>query len=111
LVSFFFQAEDGIRDRNVTGVQTCALPICSATLDALAVSCSWDDFLGLLKGQGIDMRFNHTDNSDKIRGISFCQNEYSIAGSKLEIGRASCRERVYIAVGSECKNQAEHATI
>src|SRR5699024_1709631 len=23
-----FQAEDGIRDRNVTGVQTCALPIC-----------------------------------------------------------------------------------
>src|SRR5699024_11836957 len=25
--SFFCQAEDGIRDRNVTGVQTCALPI------------------------------------------------------------------------------------
>src|SRR5699024_12086017 len=25
----FFQAEDGIRDRNVTGVQTCALPICA----------------------------------------------------------------------------------
>src|SRR5699024_11794845 len=27
VLSFFFQAEDGIRDRNVTGVQTCALPI------------------------------------------------------------------------------------
>src|SRR5437868_14997602 len=27
---FFFQAEDGIRDRNVTGVQTCALPISPA---------------------------------------------------------------------------------
>src|SRR5699024_12228286 len=27
LFVFFFQAEDGIRDRNVTGVQTCALPI------------------------------------------------------------------------------------
>src|SRR5207249_6635734 len=27
VVFFFFQAEDGIRDRNVTGVQTCALPI------------------------------------------------------------------------------------
>src|SRR5699024_12015917 len=26
-IIFFFQAEDGIRDRNVTGVQTCALPI------------------------------------------------------------------------------------
>src|SRR5437588_5124361 len=25
---FFFQAEDGIRDHCVTGVQTCALPIC-----------------------------------------------------------------------------------
>src|SRR5437867_9261928 len=27
LLFFFFQAEDGIRDRTVTGVQTCALPI------------------------------------------------------------------------------------
>src|SRR5207249_9470296 len=27
IVVFFFQAEDGIRDRSVTGVQTCALPI------------------------------------------------------------------------------------
>src|SRR5688572_31503983 len=29
VVRFFFQAEDGIRDLTVTGVQTCALPICS----------------------------------------------------------------------------------
>src|SRR5256885_4835887 len=29
VVFFFFQAEDGIRDYKVTGVQTCALPICS----------------------------------------------------------------------------------
>src|SRR5882762_9129569 len=28
IVFFFFQAEDGIRDSSVTGVQTCALPIC-----------------------------------------------------------------------------------
>jgi len=27
-VVFFFQAEDGIRDVAVTGVQTCALPMC-----------------------------------------------------------------------------------
>ena len=32
---FFFQAEDGIRDRLVTGVQTCALPI--------SVICAWHD--------------------------------------------------------------------
>src|SRR5438067_5866896 len=31
LIFFFFQAEDGIRDRNVTGVQTCALPISQAS--------------------------------------------------------------------------------
>src|SRR5437667_9223406 len=30
LFFFFFQAEDGIRDRDVTGVQTCALPISCA---------------------------------------------------------------------------------
>src|SRR2546422_5454012 len=29
ILIFFFQAEDGIRDVAVTGVQTCALPICS----------------------------------------------------------------------------------
>src|SRR3712207_60173 len=29
LIFFFFQAEDGIRDIGVTGVQTCALPICT----------------------------------------------------------------------------------
>src|SRR6266498_2351963 len=31
---FFFQADDGIRDADVTGVQTCALPIWSADQDA-----------------------------------------------------------------------------
>src|SRR5205823_11682665 len=30
---FFFQAEDGIRDKLVTGVQTCALPISVATMN------------------------------------------------------------------------------
>src|SRR2546425_4830034 len=32
---FFFQAEDGIRDKLVTGVQTCALPISNKVRDAL----------------------------------------------------------------------------
>mgnify|MGYP000309359801 CR=1 FL=1 len=32
---FFFQAEDGIRDDLVTGVQTCALPICNEELKKL----------------------------------------------------------------------------
>src|SRR3989449_8758931 len=33
LFFFFFQAEDGIRDVAVTGVQTCALPILAAATD------------------------------------------------------------------------------
>src|SRR6266568_7872446 len=35
--SFFFQAEDGIRDGTVTGVQTCALPICGRDGEGLPV--------------------------------------------------------------------------
>src|SRR5438309_12112931 len=40
---FFFQAEDGIRDGTVTGVQTCALPISPFRLMKLRtwVSCPW----------------------------------------------------------------------
>src|SRR5688500_20378848 len=36
---FFFQAEDGIRDYKVTGVQTCALPICRPRRRARCLSC------------------------------------------------------------------------
>src|SRR3712207_9141971 len=41
---FFFQAEDGIRDIGVTGVQTCALPICPLRLTSGHVKgqdCVW----------------------------------------------------------------------
>src|SRR5207237_3861798 len=41
-VFFFFQAEDGIRDSSVTGVQTCALPISIALAIARARSCQSD---------------------------------------------------------------------
>ena len=56
----------------------------SSTLDALAASRSWHDFFRMLKEKEIDVRFNHAENSDKIRGISFCMDEFSIAGSKLD---------------------------
>src|SRR5437773_7299013 len=52
LFFFFFQAEDGIRDRDVTGVQTCALPI-SPGLELEAVTPGtredylYDDLIGL----------------------------------------------------------------
>src|SRR2546430_4455157 len=37
-VFFFFQAEDGIRDLTVTGVQTCALPILKKILGGLLLA-------------------------------------------------------------------------
>src|SRR5260370_3694526 len=40
LVFFFFQAEDGIRDSSVTGVQTCALPISSRRRHT-RFKCDW----------------------------------------------------------------------
>src|SRR5262249_60043392 len=39
---FFFQAEDGIRDWSVTGVQTCALPILMASGKPAVLRVSWD---------------------------------------------------------------------
>src|SRR5438094_1703024 len=47
LFAFFFQAEDGIRGRTVTGVQTCALPIC----DLLAHRRRADNLQDLKTGQ------------------------------------------------------------
>src|SRR5262249_59130136 len=44
--SFFFQAEDGIRDWSVTGVQTCALPICADVASRLFV-------IGDLSGEAV----------------------------------------------------------
>src|SRR5205085_3822346 len=40
---FFFQAEDGIRDLTVTGVQTCALPISSASV-TVTIRCGTSGF-------------------------------------------------------------------
>src|SRR6266481_181075 len=58
---FFFQAEDGIRDGTVTGVQTCALPICVGICggwDDTCLSCLRGDFInctnGVLTGIMID---------------------------------------------------------
>src|SRR2546426_1397849 len=43
VVFFFFQAEDGIRDYKVTGVQTCALPIWIIRGDRACPALVWDD--------------------------------------------------------------------
>src|SRR5438309_10655854 len=57
---FFFQAEDGIRDGTVTGVQTCALPIWSCpfnTVDGLGWTRpprpQQERFLAVLRNAGV----------------------------------------------------------
>src|SRR6266550_7784186 len=50
---FFFQAEDGIRDVAVTGVQTCALPIARgqlAELRAADLRCTAEEAAAMLRG-------------------------------------------------------------
>src|SRR5207248_4707735 len=47
---FFFQAEDGIRDRTVTGVQTCALPILATIRDPALVAETVAQTLGAKVG-------------------------------------------------------------
>src|SRR5256885_11603458 len=58
-VSIFFQAEDGIRDYKVTGVQTCALPICMPATrpdQAPARYAQWMDELRQLRSGGMELK-------------------------------------------------------
>src|SRR5207237_5191585 len=82
---FFFQAEDGIRDSSVTGVQTCALPISSYAGVQLIFFASKEPLNTARFWQEPEDEVAYTVFS-ALRGIP-------------KIGRASCRERVEIAVG------------
>ncbi len=55
----------------------------SSVYDALSASRSWDDFKAELKQRNIDCRFNYAKGTEEPRGISFCNGEVSIAGSRL----------------------------
>src|SRR2546427_9434675 len=57
LFFFFFQAEDGIRDLTVTGVQTCALPILIAISTSLGAQNGLlvKDRLALERARNLDM--------------------------------------------------------
>src|SRR5690625_6729717 len=84
---FFFQAEDGIRDGHVTGVQTCALPICTEQESVdLPAGTTVAGLLELLAGR-------HRDLEPVLARSSYLLDEIA------EIGRASCRERMETWVG------------
>src|SRR5690606_40161387 len=56
-ITFFFQEEDGIRDFHVTGVQTCALPICL------------ENELAQLKAQAADINTDVQDKEELFESI------------------------------------------
>src|SRR5882762_10418186 len=51
---FFFQAEDGIRDSSVTGVQTCALPIYDEADQMIAETAVLSDLIGTIYDTALD---------------------------------------------------------
>src|SRR5690606_40183862 len=93
---FFFQAEDGIRDFHVTGVQTCALPI---SPDQNAAS-KW---LASVAARAITERLARMmaqDASEAMASIASTICTTRLASiTRWKIGRASCRERGWIAGG------------
>src|SRR2546421_559727 len=88
---FFFQAEDGIRDLIVTGVQTCALPIYGER-GHVQDPHRGRPVVGLLRGRvaGGALRAH---GGDYVRGT---EDPDPLAPRRraAQIGRASCRERV-----------------
>src|SRR5436309_7403725 len=91
---FFFQAEDGIRDFHVTGVQTCALPICSSRSDAGGKPAS-------APCRSAGARRASPGTRTHLAGASGARSGAAGAAARswhAEIGRASCRERVESSV-------------
>src|SRR5207247_3626771 len=83
---FFFQAEDGIRDPLVTGVQTCALPISARPTASASPSRS-------RTCRSCPCTFRRTSAAPRSGTWSSAVRRSGISASPPEIGRASCRER------------------
>src|SRR5437879_12784432 len=91
-VPFFFQAEDGIRDTSVTGVQTCALPI-SAAPGADTVPASTEPTASTRSARAIGL----VRRSEERRVGKECRSRGSADNVKTR--RVECE--VYGAVGQQ----------
>src|ERR1022692_1416912 len=72
---FFFQAEDGIRDYKVTGVQTCALPICMAVILFSGGLIAWAGarfFQDSRRQQDLELLLTTPQGSRHILGGQWC---------------------------------------
>src|SRR5258706_10896298 len=87
---FFFQAEDGIRDWSVTGVQTCALPISRARVEAALDHGDVEQRLG----QAVALERLLEQRAKPAGAAKPVRHDEAALRIVLEIGRASCRERV-----------------
>src|SRR5260370_7619070 len=79
-MGFFFQAEDGIRDSSVTGVQTCALPILNACLINRESGTALNR---IIRGCTTFMSENHRSDSWLPFGLSFVGGYGDAAGYAL----------------------------
>src|SRR5437867_10009811 len=98
---FFFQAEDGIRDRTVTGVQTCALPISALLKGVLMVVTPVPAVLRKVPELAINVGVPLSNsalpsaNRSKVAVGALLKLTPALRETcPPEIGRASCRERV-----------------
>src|SRR5207302_5684361 len=96
---FFFQAEDGIRDFHVTGVQTCALPIYGILAEtADAVISVPEVFNYWLQPGRIDVGFLGAAQLDKFGNINTTVIGSDYAHPKVRLRSEERR------VGKECRS-------
>src|SRR5438034_2379749 len=86
-IFFFFQAEDGIRDHCVTGVQTCALPICT-NIKLYGGELRYAIVPGGAAMPAIGVRGSYT----KLTGVA--QLDFDTKGLDLSISKRSEERRV-----------------
>src|SRR2546426_8029956 len=89
---FFFQAEDGIRDYKVTGVQTCALPISIAVV-------SMDFARGAAEAHPLGVRSNSPASYNKLYRNN---GDGTFTDVSREAGILRSEER---RVGKECRSR------
>src|SRR5437762_4991579 len=89
---FFFQAEDGIRDTSVTGVQTCALPILPQISNAATATVGGT--VGLPAAEAAVLLGPATYPEYATELLAIVDHLEKSLVKTGEIGRASCRERV-----------------